>query len=233
MIKDDFVGPLDEAPWPKKLTARVVEPGETARIHGYALETDLAANYTFCEIVLLSLTGEIPSAEKSRAFEVACAVLARTSAGESPMHAALLARVCNATTSAITGVVGIALGEQARFDLTGYSPLVAWLANPAGDPPREFLAKDPSASRRTAALREALLLRKAFLPQALVFELGPDAAAIAVLHACGLVTLAAIESVRVFARYPIVMAEALSAPPNKYKDYPVTLPSIRYEEEAR
>ncbi len=233
MIKDDFVGPLDEAPWPKKLAARVVEGGETTRVQGYALDTDLAANYTFSEIVLLSLAGEIPTAQKARAFEVACAFFSRTSAAESPIHAALLARVCNATTSAVTGVSAIALGEQARFDLARFEALLTWLAKPASDPPAEFLAHNPSELRRTQALRTALLQRNAFLPEALAFDLEPDAATVAVLHACGLVTLASIESVRVFARFPFVMAEALAAPPAKYKDYPVTLPPIRYEEEAQ
>lgn len=232
MIKDDFVGPLDEAPWPKKLTARVLEPGEVARVHGYALETDLAANYTFSEIVLLGLTGELPTPMKARAFEVACAFFARTSAAEAPVHAALLARICNATTSAIAGVGAIALGEQARSDLARYDAFLAWLADPRGPLPPHFLAKDLAESTRTVSLKAALVRRDAFVPIALDFDLEPDAATIAVFQACGLDTLPELEAVRVYCRFPLLIAEALAAPPAKYKDYPVTLPPIRYEEDV-
>ena len=232
MIKDDFIGPLDEAAWPKKLTARVLEPGEVARVHGYALESDLAANYTFPEIVLLALTGELPAPKKARAFEVACAFFARTSAAEAPVHAALLARICNATTSAIAGVGAIALGEQARSDLARYDAFLAWLADPQGPLPSDFLARDRIESTRTISLKAALIRRDAFVPIALELDLEPDAATIAVFHACGLDTLPELEAVRLHCRFPMLIAEALAAPPAKYKEYPVTLPQIRYEEDV-
>ncbi|HEX6764634.1 MAG TPA: hypothetical protein VF103_04130, partial [Polyangiaceae bacterium] len=54
-------GPLEKAPFPAQLTARVMTPGKNPRLHGYDVEGDLAAHYTTSELVLLSLTGELPS----------------------------------------------------------------------------------------------------------------------------------------------------------------------------
>jgi hypothetical protein len=53
-------GPLEDAPFPEKLNARVVTPGANPRVHGYDVEGDLAAHYTSSETMLLCLTGELP-----------------------------------------------------------------------------------------------------------------------------------------------------------------------------
>lgn len=229
-IKDDYVGPLDEAAWPTKLTARAIKPGADVRLHGYSIEGDLAANYTFAEAVLLAFTGQLPSPEKGRAFEVALTFVARTSAAEGPIHAALLARTCAASTSAIAGSAAIALGEQARFELAPYAPFIEWLSYNESGPPNAFVTSDPTCRKRTLALRDALLARKALVPRTLLTCLEPRAAVISVLHACGVTTLEQIEAIQTFARHPLLMAEVLASPPAKYKDYPVNVPAMRYEE---
>jgi hypothetical protein len=230
MIKKDFSGPLDEAAWPTKLTARVVSPGADVRLHGYSIESDLAANYTFSETVLIALTGSAPTVEHGRAFDVALSFFAGTHAAEAPVHAALLARVCAATTSAISGTGAIALAEQARFDLTKYASLLTWLAEPVADLPFAFRAKTPSEMARTRLLVNALIAREASCSPVLSAGLEPTAAIIAVLFDCGIRSLDHVETIRVLARYPLLMAEALASPAAKHRDYPVTLPPIQYEE---
>ena len=230
MIKKDFSGPLDEATWPSKLTARVMAPGADVRLHGYSIELDLAAHYTFSETVLVALTGSIPTAAQGRAFDVALTFFSTTHAAEAPVHAALLARVCAATTSAISGTGAIALAEQARFELTKYAALVTWLAEPLAKLPIAFRAETPSDSARTRLLIDALIARDAACSAVLSADLEPTAAIVAVLFDCGLRSLEQIETVRVLARYPLLMAEALASPIAKHRDYPVTLPAIQYEE---
>ncbi|MGH7285039.1 MAG: hypothetical protein ACRELY_26225 [Polyangiaceae bacterium] len=203
------------------------------RLHGYSIENDLAPNYTFAETVLLALTGQLPSPEKGRAFEIALTFLAQTSAAEGPIHATLLARICVASTSALTGTGAIALGEQARFELSSYVPFLEWLSYNESGPPSAFITDDPSSRKQTVALRDALHARKALVPRTLLTCLQPRAATIAVLYACGVTSLEQIEAVQTFARYPLLMAEVLAAPPAKYKDYPVNLPAMRYEENVQ
>lgn len=233
MIKDDYMGPLDEAAWPTKLTARTLQPGADVRLHGYSIENDLAGNYTFAETILLAFTGALPSPEKGRAFEVALTFLARTSVGDGPIHATLLARICAASTAAMTGTGAIALGEQARFDCARYVDLVGWLAFCVSGPPDLYLARTDEEKRRTAALKNALESRRAFVPRTLLSAFEPGAAVVAVLYACGITTIEQIEAAQTFARYPLLMAEALAAPPAKYRDYPVNVPAMQYEEDSR
>lgn len=230
MIKDDYTGPLDAVPWPEKLKSRVTSSDSERRIHGYAVESDLAQNYSFAETVLLALTGELPSAEQARAFDVALNFLAPITVAEAPAHAALIARICVGTTSSLTGTSAIGLAEQSRFDLTRYQEFVAWLAAPSENAPAKFMATSHRDRLRVSALRLALRTRKCVAPKHLALDLDENAAIIAVLFECGLRSLPQIEVVRTFARLPLVMAEALAAPPAGHKDYPLMLPMIRYEE---
>src|SRR5258708_5243088 len=84
-------GPIDVGLWPSQLTARVVDGGFRPRILGYDVQTDLARHYSFAEVVLLCLCGEVPTREVGRAFEIALSFLAPVSAAEAPAHAAGLA----------------------------------------------------------------------------------------------------------------------------------------------
>ncbi len=230
MIKDDYSGPLDVVPWPTKLKARVVSNGAERRIHGYSVENDLAKNYSFTETILLGLTGELPTAEQARAFDVALTFLAPITVAEAPTHAALVARVCVATTSTLSGTTAIGLGEQSRFDLTRYAALISWLNAPTSEFPDDFVASSLEQRVRVSAIKNALFTRGGVIPTQLDRDLDETAAIIAVLFACGLTTLAQVELVRTLARFPFAMAEAFATPPAGHKDYPLLLPTIRYEE---
>ncbi len=174
--------PFDEHAWPAKLTARVVSPEPDPRIHGYAVRSDLARHYRFSDVVFLSLTGELPTEEQSSTFEQALILLAPISVAEAPSHAASLARVCDASHSAVLGTGAIALAEQARFmvrngrDDETLSPIFAMLAE------------------------------------------------------CGIERDEQLEAVWLVARIAVVAAEGLATPPASFRDYPLNLPAVRYEE---
>jgi citrate synthase len=160
-----------------------VSPGPDPRIHGYAVEGDLAPHYRFSDVIYLSLTGELPTDAQSRTFERALILLSPISIAEAPSHAASLARVCDATHSAVIGTGAIALAEQARF----------MVANARSEP--------------------------AYAP---IF---------AMLEECGIRRDDQLEAVWVVARIAVVAAEGLATPPASFRDYPLNVPAVRYEEE--
>jgi hypothetical protein len=106
--------------WPEQLTARVVDPGPPVRIHGYAVADDLARHRSVSDVTYLALTGELPSEEQSRVFARTMVVLSAITVAEAPAHAAVLARICDGTTSAIIGTAAIVLAEQARWSVAEY-----------------------------------------------------------------------------------------------------------------
>src|SRR3954471_9075470 len=102
-------GPVETTEWPTELTAHAVTPGDDPRLFGYSVERDVAAHGRFSETVLLSLRGELPSAEECRALELALTFLAPLSIAEAPVHAAALGHMCGARSSALVGIAGVAL----------------------------------------------------------------------------------------------------------------------------
>jgi hypothetical protein len=152
------VGPLDDAPWPEKLKARVTTPGADPAVHGYSVEGDLARHYSLAEGVLLALTGELPAAEQAAAFEVALHFLSPAPVNEAPAHATVVARICDVTTSAMAGTATIALAEQAHAVVRAHAGLLAELEAGIGTGAREWAAADDveraSVARLRAALRE-------------------------------------------------------------------------------
>jgi hypothetical protein len=222
-------GPLDDAEWPDKLTARVVTQGPCPRLHGYDVEGDLARHYSFAETVLLALTGRLPSAEEARAFDIALQFAAPAPAQEAPTHAAIIARICVASTSQIQGAAAIALGEQARVLVAEHGAWIETLAGPLTEVPVAFRAGNDVERESVGRLRRAL--RGTVDVPALWHDLGRAPALIATLHACGLKTAEVIECALVLAKLPIAMAEALATPAGSHRQYPVQLPTITYTEE--
>ena len=210
-------GPLDDATWPDRLTARVITPGPAPRIHGYDVEGDLARHYSWAETVLLTWTGVIPSAERARALEIALQFLSPVPVNEAPTHAAVVARICNVFTSALVGTAAIALAEQAAH------AVAAALAEPAAAPDGE--AERESVDRLRAALRNAGLS----VP-GLEGNVGRTQALLATLRYAGLERREQQEAAFVLARLPCVIAEAFATPAHSFRDYPVHLPDVRYEE---
>jgi len=226
----DLKGPLDAVDWPAKLTARVVSPGPRPMLHGYDVEEDLARHYSFAEVVLLALTGEPPSAETGRAFEVALVLASPVAVSEAPSHAAVVARACASSVNQIQGVAAIALTEQTRAMVELHRDLIDALSGalPA-EVPGHWRARSDEERASVARLRS--VLRGTIEVPALALDLGRAAALIAIFHACGLRSSDRIECALTWARLPIVMAEALATAPGTHLKYPVMLPHTVYTEE--
>lgn len=223
-------GPLEVEAFPERLSARVVEPGPTPRVHGYDVESDLARHYRPSDLTLLALTGELPSARVSAAFEVASLFLAPVSVAEAPVHAAVLARLCAAPSSSIAAVASIGLCEQARALVAEHEPLLAWLESGEERLPTRFRSQDPeeaaSVTRLAVALSEHAFEHAVFAQQPTRF-----AALLSVLFACGLSQPAQLEAAILLARLPSTLAEALAEKPTNFSNYPINLPAYVYEEE--
>src|SRR5258706_9883503 len=130
-------GPVEGGPWPLALTGHVVDTDDargSPRIHGYDVHDDLARSFSFAEVVLTSLTGEAPSREAGRAFEVVMTFLAPMSIASAPPHAAMLAQMCGARPAGVLGVACLALTEQGRAWVGANAALFTWLRGPPGPP---------------------------------------------------------------------------------------------------
>jgi hypothetical protein len=224
-----FRGPVEVADWPDRLSARVTTPGASPRLHGYEVEGDLARHYGAVELLLLTLTGELPDPGRARAAEIALAFLAPVSVAHASAHGAVLARLCGATTSATVGASAVGLAEQARFLLDRHDALLAWLAAPAAELPSQH--RSESATETASVTRLRALLEPTGLDVGW-FSLGPtrDAALLGVLYGCGLRRRELLEAALVVARLPVVVAEAFAEKAANFANYPTDLPAYRYED---
>ena len=225
-------GPFEGVPWPDVLTARVVSPGPAPRLHGYDCEGDLARTCSLAELTLLSLTGELPTEAQARGFEVATAFLAPIAVNEAPSHAAVLARLCSGSDSAVLGTASIALAEQARFAVAELAGDWSWLASPVGEVPRALRCRTEEDRERVKRLRVALGPCGLHVP-ALARDLGRIPALAATLVASGLTLPAQVACAWVMARLPVAVAEAMAERAGNLREYPWHLPPFRYEEPQR
>jgi hypothetical protein len=222
-------GPLEAASFPERLCARVVTPGNDPRLHGYDIEGDLAAHYTTSELTLLSLTGELPSEEALAMFEVASTFLAPVSVAHASTHAAVVARLCGATTSTTIGTAAIGLAEQARALLDEHDALLRWLRKPTDELPAPFRTEGGDDRASVERLR-ALLSKRGFMLRSLDLRPTRTAALVMLLHAAGLRRRERIEAAIVLSRMPAVIAEALAERATNFGNYPMNLPRFSYEE---
>ena len=223
--------PFDGVAWPERLRTHVVTVGASPRIHGYDVESDLARHYTMLDQMVLALTGELPEEASAAAIDVALQFLAPVTAAQAPSHAAILARVCSGESSAIVATAALALTEQTRDLLDRHAAWLRWLSSPEGAAPSAAMANGDDDARAARRLRAALEARRAKFPESVkAHDLGREAAALAVLHACGLASRAVLEALLVTVRLPITVSEAFATEPNSYRTYPLNLPPIVYEE---
>ena len=229
---EPYEGPFEEIQWPERLQGHVATLGPGARIHGYHAEEDLARHYSFTDCALLSLTGELPQAPLRAAAEAALAFLAPAPVSEAPSHAALVARLCGASSSALVSVGAVTLAEQARQMVEQHELLLAWLARPTGAAlPACAAARGDDDREAVALLRQALEARGAdplLVPQG---EPSREGALLAVLFGCGLRTAEQLVTFMVMARLPCVVAEATAYAHRQFADYPMDLPDFRFEDD--
>jgi len=225
----DLEGPLDVAPFPDTLSARVITPGPRARLHGYDVESDLAPHYDATDLLILSLTGELPTPEVAAAARIALVFLAPVSIAHASVHASALARLCGTASVSTIGVAAIALAEQARVLLDEHSTLFAWLTSQEGELPERYRASDPDERASTARLRDALSSTGLAVPE---LDAMPkrDAALLIVLFRCGFKERAQLETAIVTARLPSTLAEAMAVKVTDFNHYPANLPRYLYRD---
>jgi hypothetical protein len=228
-------GPVESYPWPTTLEARIVTPGEEPRLHGYCVESDLAPHYSFTDAVLLTLTGELPSADQAAAFDVALAFLAPLSVAHAPTHAGVLARICGARFSSVLAIAAVTLAERGRTILDAHGALLEWLdssrTGPAREPPAATLAASDGARNSVSRMRQALARRGAEIPALDPSnDLGRMPALLAILYFAGLEHREQIEAALVLASFASAIAEARTRTVASFREYPMNVPGFVYEE---
>lgn len=223
-------GPIEARQWPHKLCAHVVEPGDTPRLHGFDVQSDLARHYGASEIAFIALTGDAPvDAAASRALDVALAFLAPATIAEPPAHAGALARICGARIAGVVAVTAVALAEQARTMVDAHEEVIPRLLIGSLDGmAARFAPRDDAERAATQRLRDALGPFCERVP-AIGFDLRLDTAIFAVLLACGLRTREELEVIIACARLPAACAEALAWRAGDLRAYPMDLPHFEYE----
>jgi hypothetical protein len=198
-------------------------------MHGYDVEGDLARHYRFSDVVLLALTGELPSDEQSIAFDTAMTFLAPLSIADAPTHVAALAHITGSRSSAVLGVCAIALAERARTVVADSAQLLAWLAAPETSLDPRFRDHGPDERESVQRLRDALAARGVRIA-ALDASLSREAALVATLWFAGLTRPEQLEAALVTASLPGVVAEAPFHAVASFREYPMQLPPFQYED---
>lgn len=228
-----FVGPFDREAFPARLTARVVEPGPDARIHGYHVAGDLARHHGVADLLWLALRGDLPTEAQRAALEIACVLLAPVHVGQAASHAAFLARIAGATAGATLAIATVGLGELVRHEHDTLAPWFAWLDR-GGAVPDVARSADPSDEAVTAQrwldgrMRAWFGAERGLPPVALTRV----ACAHALLHALGLRGPLVVETIAVWARLPVIAAEAAHARAGAVRMYPARLPDYQYVDGA-
>jgi hypothetical protein len=224
----ELSGPLETTTFPTQLSARVVTPGAEPRVHGYDVESDLARHYGPAELVLLTLTGELPEPSVRHAFEVAWLFLAPTSVAEAPSHAAVLSRLCGAPPSSSIAVAAIGLAEQARALVEEHAELLRSLRARAALPAR-YQSQEALHAAAVERLRSALEPSGLIVPT-LAQAPTRDAALLSVLFACGLKRPEQLQAAVVLSRLPCCVAEGFAERATNFGNYPINLPAFAYQE---
>ena len=227
-------GLFDRLSFPDRLAAHVVTPEAEPRICGYSVREDLAAHVGLVETGWLALTGELPTPSEREALQTALVWLSPVHVGESPAHAAVLARTAGGSDDILPALAALAHGQHAAAEISSLAGLGAWLDGEAAVP---AAAVDPDPSALAEQLHDRLVedsLRwfgpRGALPRRPV--LSRVAAAHALLHRLGAGEPLLVQTLSLWARLPVLLAEARHVRPGSVKTYPARTPEYRYTEET-
>ncbi len=223
-------GPVEDNAWPEQLVARVVSPGERPKIAGYDVEADLAQHYRFVEVLMATITGQLPSRLASKLLDVTLVYLAPVSVAEAPSHAACLAQICGSTPSGVFSCGAIGLAEEARHVVETHCECLSWLARPRGHLPARYQAASPQDRHAVERYSEVLAKAGIALP---ILEQDPSrtAALLGGLFACGARRPEQLQLLWLVARLGAVAGEAFANRPLSFRDYPMQLPPFHYQGE--
>jgi hypothetical protein len=226
-------GPFDVEAWPERLACHVVDPGPERRIHGYRVRDDLASRCDPLDVTWLALRGELPTAHEREALGLSLVLLAPVHAGEAPAHATLLARIAGAPPHLLPAIAAVGLGEMAKAEHERLSPLRRWLDDRKGPLPPGALDPCPTPeaerSQRAISVITARWFPERALPAAPVLD--RTALGHALLHLLGLDETTVL-ALLVWARLPVVVAEARHVQPAAVRAYPARLPDYAYVEDG-
>ena len=229
-----YEGLLDRVVFSPRLTAHVVEPTADPRIHGYAVEADLARNVGFVDVGWLALTGELPDASEREALTTALILLAPLHVGEAPAHAGVLARVAGAPDEVVPAIAVIALGQRIAAELRAFAPLFQWLREPVGPLPAVAVLAEPTDEQRERQRIVAAASARWFGPERALPDapvLTREATAYALLHRLGVADPPRLQAFATWARLPVILAEAACMASGAINEYPGDLPPYRYVED--
>jgi hypothetical protein len=229
-----YEGILDHGDFPARLTARVVEPCDDPRVHGYAVQADLGHAIGFLEFGWLALVGELPSVEQREALSHALIWLAPLHVGEGPTHAAVLARVAGAPDEVVPAIVSAALGQHVAQECRTLAPWFRWLDEPSGPVPEVAIEPHPTREQVEAHARLAVDSARWFgadkaLPGSPVLR--RVAAGHALLRRLGLRESFTLQAWITWARLPVALAEAARTRPGAVSNYATRVPPYRYVEQ--
>ncbi|MGH1345485.1 MAG: hypothetical protein ACRBN8_28230 [Nannocystales bacterium] len=200
--------PVEATPWPEKLDAHVVSPGPRPRVHGYALQEDLARHYDFGEFLVTALVGTPPSPSWGRAVNMALIILGGGGVDTAAVHVATLARRCGADERSVLETGMLALLEQVSAEAA--APSASSEPTPAA---LEFHRSLPSEVQDTVGVPTSTVCCHADR----------------VLSAAGLSSPMQRMVARSVARLPTLAAEAMAATRNDVRGYPMQLPNFDYQ----
>jgi hypothetical protein len=227
MSEPNDLGPIDSREWPRQLDAQAVTPGPERSLFGYDVERDLATHYRFSDVVFLALTGELPDAARSRAFEVALCFAMPVSIADAGVHAPVLARLCGARPSGVLSVAALVLGEQSSAGIASATDvLVALERRELASLPDAFCAAS-DAERASVAVLAATLKDVLDVP-VLTANPSRELALVAVFRSCGVTDPFHLASVMAMARLPSALAEASRVKPGGFATYPIDTPHFAY-----
>lgn len=230
-----YEGVIDRVTFPEQLSANVVEPSRDPRLHGYAVQSDLGHNAGFVDVGWLALTGELPRGGEGEALSRALIWLAPLHVGESPTHAAVLARVAGAPDEALPAIAAVALGQAVAAECRELAPLFAWLDGPPGAPPPTIAVEPDPTLEQAEALVTLAADSARWFGEARALPPRPTlrrvAAGYALLHRLGIRDPFRRLAFATWARLPTVLAEAACVAPGSVMRYPTKLPDYRYIED--
>ncbi len=224
MSAENPSGPVEAFPAPSKLEARAVDPAGDRGLLGYPLADDLAVHYAPHEVMMLALVGRPPDREEGVALGVAITWIAAPHVGESPAHAAVLARISGAPIEGLLQAAFTSAAVEGAAVVDEHAALLDWLdGGEAGDPP----SSGPASARWATRLSSAC----GFESPGLASIATAEEAFLVVAHGCGIREREHLVALWSWSRSIGALAEGLRATALAFRDYPLRLPRFRYGEE--
>lgn len=220
--------PFERVTTSDTLVSRLVDPEQPRRILGYDVAGDLQQNYSWAELLFLTLTSVLPDESTGRAFERSIMALSPIDASNAGANVAILASVVGADPATAISAAALACVEDARAVVEAHDALHAWLCTGLGPSPDEFRTDDEHVRKDVEIFADNLgIYRKSIPPESTWL-----AAALIALWAVGIQSKAQWLSVVTFARLPIAVAEGVSSQ-HTPGSYPNNIPRYRYVDAPR